>query len=163
MEETLDVPEDYDEAVVPTREWVGDIVEALDWRRGAFGFRLPHHEHVNLSEYRALRVAVRRLIREGSHSARVVICTDSNVVLGATAKGRSRSRRLRRLQQAMAAEMLFFNLYVGVLPVGTVDNPADDPSRNMRVRLPAEEPQAWATAFLAGRLEAIDPRRGYAR
>jgi len=154
----LSTPDPIDELLTPTRNWVGDLAEALDWRGKAFGFPLPAREHINLSEYRAFRVAIRRLIKEGVCSARVTLLTDSNVVLGATAKGRSKSVKLRRLQQAHVAELLFFNLYVGALPISTHRNPADDPSRSAPVRAPSEEPEDWATRYLRGDLEAIDRR-----
>jgi len=156
VDEAVLMPFESDTDVNATRTWVREVVRALDWRRGAFGFRLPA-EHVNLSEYRAVRVVARRLIKEGITSSRVVVCTDSNVVLGASAKGRSRSAKLRRLQQGMVAQLLFYNLYLGVLPIGTHDNPADDPSRGTPVRPPAAEPSAWAEAFVGGDVEAIDP------
>ena len=156
--EVLDVPGEVTEEVAATREWVGDLVKALDWRRRAFSFPLKDCEHINLGEYRALRICIRRLIRENVHSSRVLVCTDSNVVLGAVSKGRSRSKRLRRLQQACVAELLYFNIYLGALPVGTADNPADDPSRLEPVRRPTEEPEPWALRFLAGDLSAIDAK-----
>ena len=156
--EMLEVPGEVTEEVAATREWVGDLVKALDWRRKAFGFPLKDCEHINLGEYRALRTCVRRLIRENVYSSRVLVCTDSNVVLGAVAKGRSRSTRLRRLQQNFVAELLYFNIYLGALPVGTADNPADDPSRLEPVRRPVEDPAPWVLRFLAGDLSAIDAK-----
>ena len=129
----------------------------MDWRRGAFGFPLPRGEHVNLLEYRALRAAVRRLIREGTWSARVLILTDSNVVLGAVGKGRSQSTRLPALQRAFVAELLYYNIYPGVLPIGTAANPADDPSRLEPVRSPSE-PFPWAQRYLEGNLAVIDAK-----
>ena len=156
--EVLDVPGEVTEEVAATRDWVGDLVTALDWRRRAFGFPLKACEHINLGEYRALRACVRRLIRENVYSSRVPVCTDSNVVLGAVAKGRSRAQHLRRLQQNFAAELLYFNIYLGALPVGTAENPADDPSRLEPVRRPVEDPAPWVLRFLAGDLSAIDAK-----
>ena len=158
VEEALFLDGEDTEEVATTRGWVGDLLKGLDWRRGAFGWALPPKEHVNLSEYRALRVCVRRLIREGTWSSRVLVCTDSNVVIGAVAKGRSRSMRLRRLQQGFVAELLFYNLYLGVLPVASKDNPADDPSRNEAVRKPDPESVPWVARYLRGDLSVIDKR-----
>ena len=66
-----------------------DAVERL-------GIDAAGHAGPSLGEYRALRTCVRRLIRENVYSSRVLVCTDSNVVLGAVAKGRSRSTRCWR-------------------------------------------------------------------
>ena len=119
------LPDEQEPEVTTTRRWVGDLVRAIDWRREgkhrARWFPLPR-EHVNLSEHRALRTTVRQLIKEGTRDARVLACVDSNVVVGACSKGRSRSMALRRLQQGLVAELLFYNLYIGVLPVDTHDN-----------------------------------------
>ena len=159
--EVLEAEGEESDEVIATRGWVRDIVGALDFRQGAFGVNYTGRalsEHVNLGEYRALRIGVRHLIREGVYSSRVVVCTDSNVVLGAVTKGRSRSMRLRRLQQSFIAELLWHNVYVGVLPVASADNPADDPSRGAPVRAPASEPQPWALQFLGGDLGQIDAR-----
>ena len=57
--EVLDVPGEVTEEVAATREWVGDLAKALDWRRRAFSFPLKDCEHINLGEYRALRACVR--------------------------------------------------------------------------------------------------------
>ena len=122
------LPEPGDDYVVFTREWVGQLLSALDWR-GAFGVDLPSREHINLSEYRALRLGVRRLMREGHFGSRMLFVTDSNVVLGAVAKGRSRSAKLIKLQQQLVSELLFANIYIGVLPAASKDNSADAPSR----------------------------------
>ena len=67
---------DHDKEDLTTRRWVGELACGLDWRPGAFNFPLPRAEHVNLLEYRALRAAVRRLIRDGVWSARVLVLTD---------------------------------------------------------------------------------------
>ena len=52
----------------------------------------------------------------------------------------------------------YFNIYLGALPVGTAENPADDPSRLEPVRRPVEEPAPWVLRFLAGDLSAIDAK-----
>jgi len=146
---------DPDLHIMTTREWFAAIVERLDWRRGAFGVELPK-AHVNLLEFKALRILVRRLVTEGWSNRRILVGLDSNVVIGAIAKGRSGSRRLRRLQQSCVAELLFHDLYLGGLPVASLDNPADDPSRRTPVRAPEKQPHGWADAYLGGLLSAVD-------
>ena len=69
---------DPDLHIMATRAWFAAIVDRLDWRRGAFGVELPK-AHVNLLEFKALRILVRRLIKEGWSSRRILVGLDSNV------------------------------------------------------------------------------------
>jgi len=58
------------------------------------------------------------------------------------------------------AELLYYNIYLGVLPIGTLENPADDPSRLEPVRCPSER-IPWVQRYLQDiciSLEAIDAK-----
>ena len=148
------------------RRWVGELASALlptenatkpGELHDAFSFALPH-EHVNCSEYRAKRVAVRRKLRAGVCNARILVASDSNVTIGASTKGRSKSKKLMRLQREEIAECLFANVYTGLLPIDTHDNPADEPSRSRPLRSKSSEfvPPKWVRQFLGGNVQAID-------
>ena len=67
------------------------------------------------------------------------------------------STRLPASQRAFVAELLYYNIYPGVLPIGTAANPADDPSRLEPVRSPSE-PFPWAQRYLEGNLAVIDAK-----
>jgi len=148
-------PEEHEEWQ-QQRDWMGELCEGLQFE-GACRWRMPR-EHVNCSELRALRVAVRRIIAEGGFGKRVLIGSDSAVAMGATAKGRTSSPTLGAIQQHLTAELLFNNIQLGVLPVRTQFNPADDPSRGLPVRQAVLRPGEWVERYLGGELQALEPR-----
>ena len=88
---------------------------------------------------------------------RQIIGIDSKVVEGIIAKGRSSSRELNLLMRSLAADMLVGDIQLGILGLASKLNPADEPSREKRVRRadPAAAP-AWARDFVAGDVSAID-------
>ena len=108
-------------------------------------------------ELRAVRTAVRRLLRSGHFGVRQIIGIDSKVVEGIIAKGRSSSRELNLLMRSLAADMLVGDIQLGILGLASKHNPADEPSREKRVRKanPAAAP-AWARNFVAGDVIALD-------
>ena len=127
----------------------------MQWRR-TFQYR-SQGEPINRGELRPVRTAVRRLLRGGHFGVRQIIGIDSSVVEGVLAKGRSSSRALNLLLRSMAADMLVADIHLGVLPLRSKDNPADEPSREKRVRRadPAAAPE-WARRLVAGDVFAID-------
>ena len=71
----------------------------------------------------------------------MLVGIDSNVVVGALAKGRTSSRSLNRVMRSFVAEQLFAEVYVGALGVPSKRNPADTPSRR---RAPRRQPEPQA-------------------
>ena len=63
-----------------------------------------------------------------------------------------------KLQREEVGELLFSNSYVGMLPVDTQDNPADEPSRSRPIRAQPEgyRKKRWVHDFLRGKIDAID-------
>ena len=110
---------------------------------------LRRSEHINLKEARMRGMLVRSLAKEpASQESRNVLIMDSLVALGSGAKGRSSSRRLNAIQQAVLGEELMAGIYIGGLHVGTKHNPMDAPSRNRPVRkVPATRPPDWLVTF----------------
>ena len=76
---------------------------------------------------------------------------------GILAKGRSSSRELNLLLRSLAADMLVGDIQLGILGLASKHNPADEPSREKRVRRanPATA-AAWARDLVAGLITAID-------
>ena len=98
-----------------------------------------HKQHINLSEMDALMLAVRVLTRiSAAHDSKVLALSDSQVVVGATAKGRSSSRGLARKLKRLNALLLACKLDLGVRFVPTLQNTADESSRRIGRRLLAE-------------------------
>ena len=59
--------------------------------------------------------------------------------------------------RSLAADMLVGDTHLGILPLASKDNPADEPSREKRVRRadPGAAPE-WARRLVAGDVFAID-------
>ena len=91
--------------------------------------------HNNIMEGEAYLMWLRWLLRSSEHhGVRAVCLVDSKVVLGGVSKGRSSSRPLLRVLRRTAALQLAGNLLVRLLYIPTCCNPADAPSRGVRVR-----------------------------
>ena len=135
--------------------WFGEVCKCVQWRR-TFQYRRKG-EPINRGELRAVRTAVRRLLRSGQFHVRQMIGIDSSVVEGVLAKGRSSSRELNLLLRSLAADMLIADIHLRILPLASKHNPGDDPSREKRVRK-ADHAAAplWARNFVAGDVTAVD-------
>ena len=135
-------------------EWVDELVGAAAWRqRFSYHFRRP--AHINVLEGVAYGTLLRDLAatRPGS---RPVIVTDSRVVLGASAKGRSSSAALNAPLRKALPYLLGGDLYPGGLHTRSELNPADDPSRDRPVRSPLRERPAWLGDLAAGSYARFD-------
>ena len=147
--------DDDDDAGDADPRWIGEVCKCIQWLR-TFQYR-SKGEPINRGELRAVRTAVRRLLRGGHFGVRQIVGIDSKVVEGIIAKGRSSSRELNLLMRSLAADMLVGDIQLGILGLASKLNPADEPSREKRVRRadPASAP-AWARALVAGDVTAID-------
>ena len=135
--------------------WFGEVCKCIQWRR-TFQYR-SKGEPINRGELRGVRTAVRRLLRGGHFGVRQIIGVDSKVVEGILAKGRSSSRELNLLLRGLAADLLVGDIQLGILGLASKHNPADEPSREKRVRRAApDRAPEWARRFLAGNISAID-------
>ena len=82
--------------------------------------------------------------------------TDSRVVLGASAKGRSSSGPLNGVLQAALPYVLGGDLYPGGIHLNSAENPADAPSRDRAVPAPSRGRPAWLDDLAAGRPSRFD-------
>ena len=111
--------------------------------------------HINLSE---LDAALAAELRHGRSkpSSRLLLGSDSQVVLGALVRGRSSSKTLNaRLQRALP-DVLGYNLYTCPQYVNTKENVADDRTRERDCRDPVEPIPPWLEAALSGNFEQMD-------
>ena len=140
------------------RHWVDRLADAASWRDVVRFRRLPATDHIHESEMRGVRLAVRDAVRRGVRNERVLVLCDSTVCVGALAKGRSSATALNWLIRTFAFELLFADIQLGMLHVGTKANPADAPSRGWPSRVgPAPDTAHWAADVLGGDVSALDP------
>lgn len=87
-------------------------------------------EHINVLELRALCTGVRWILSSPqSVGGRLLCLCDSQVVVGAVAKGRSSSQPLLRRLRFLSSLVLSSGLQLSIHWVRTESNPADEPSR----------------------------------
>ena len=102
------------------------MVGSVPWRL-RFGYRFRRSAHINVLEAVAYGILLRDFATTAP-SSRPVIITDSRVVLGAAAKGRSSSKVLNGPLRAALPYVLAKELYPGGIHVNSEYNPADAPS-----------------------------------
>ena len=135
------------------RAAMGDVMDAISFKPTFFF--VPPVEHINLSETRTVRCALRRAAKGGARSGRrgrrVLVAVDSEVAAHSLVKGRSSARRLGPLLRSAAVVQLKNQLELGILPVPSEQEPADGPSR--RKRVVQREPRPWAEEFVGGKFD----------
>ena len=118
----------------------------LQWKK-----RVRHRPHINVSEMSAaLRSESRRSRRFPNH--RLLLGSDSQVVLGALVKGRSSSKVLNKLLKRSLPSVLAYNTYSYTQYIGTSDNVADDPTRDRDCRLPTSSMPDWVSSIDDGQI-----------
>ena len=119
-------------------------------------------DHINTQECKGYTTVVRRAAASvEAHGTQWLVRLDRAVVRGATAKGRSSSRRLNRVLRSVVCDQLAANVVVGSLPVPTRFNPSDALTRDKRVRKHAARPYPQSLAGVdVGDYAAWDRRYG---
>ena len=92
--------------------------------------RCRHQGHPGLLEAHALRLGIEWILRSAAkHGTRAVMLVDAKAVLGASARGRTSARTLRKQVGRISALLLAGDLGAHLLYIPSEDNPADAPSR----------------------------------
>ena len=112
--------------------------------------RAKNNRHINLGELKSYLKAEELGGSEGD--VRVPIGGDSQVVLGAIAKGRSASPAINKMLRKSLGVVLGFGVYSSGGYVRSAHNPSDDPTRGVQLRAPtAVLPNggfSWLTVIL---------------
>ena len=109
------------------------------WRLGAQQ-QWRNQEHNNITEGRCVVMAVQRLSRcRKGRQCRMLVVTDSLVVLGSFRKGRSSNQGLLHLSRRLAGLTMGYNIRVALRYVPSERNMADGPSRGAHYACVAKE------------------------
>ena len=136
---------------------MSELVQALPFEL-ALRYPFQRRDHINILEANVRLSLIKLLARSpANHSTRQLLGQDSQVCLGAFAKGRSSARRLNHVEAKVGAYELAADLQLGGLWVDSFRMPADAPSRDGGIVLPLPA-RAWVAEFLAGDVSALDAR-----
>ncbi|CAE7858634.1 Tnks2, partial [Symbiodinium microadriaticum] len=113
---------------VPANLWSWRTVCGFPWAPG-------EGDHINRLELRAVYTALRwRVLRRNNIRCRLLHLTDSMVCLHVLSRGRSSSRKIQSLMFRVSSLLLAAGLQTYVAYVSSATNPADRPSRHLRVK-----------------------------
>ena len=112
---------------------LADSIKAAHWATDErFSYRQT--SHVNLQEARASKAVLRKRAALSLEPERVVSGTDSRVLLGAWAKGRSSSCRLNQILRECLGWSVMSQKKLLQFWLCSADNVGDDPSRFVELR-----------------------------
>lgn len=116
--------------------------------------RAKNNRHINLGELKSYLKAEELGGSEGD--VRVPIEIDSQVVLGAIAKGRSASPAINKMLRKSLGVVLGFGVYSSGGYVRSAHNPSDDPTRGVQLRAPTAVLPNWWIQLANGDFSAFD-------
>eukprot|EP00435_Cladocopium_sp_Y103_P071851 s87_g38.t1 len=151
FEELEELPEgEYD--MHPAFE---EVVSSCRFRSFGPVRKVLKRRHINLGEVRAALEAEKRqgLRRPGSF---YIHLQDSQVSLAAITKGRSSSRAINKLLKSSVPWHVGSNNRSFGAYVRSKKNPADDPTRRVRIRRPVRPPADWLVGLTQGHTEEFD-------
>ena len=96
------------------------------------------------------------MIARTHFDTRIICLADSQVQIGASARGRSSAGALNHEQRAQLGPCLGSDLYIGDVLARTAINPADDPTRHAALRRPDCTEPDWARCAKAGDFKVLD-------
>lgn len=161
-------------------DWANDPPEytRLADNRSAFGpwtlsqrwkleyfFQFRHSDHIDINEAWVVLSLVKKLVRAGVSRARIILLSDSRVVDGALAKGRSSSRHLNCILRKVFGYCVLGNVALDIGWLPTDCNPSDAPTRCIslaklfKTKAPdlgcSQLPRAVPTAATAAELDLL--------
>jgi len=134
--------------------WSRELAEALPFKP-CVSYRFGRSGHINCLEMRSQKTCVKLLARDCPDS-RAVLCQDSRVTIGATAKGRSSSLALNSIASSQLPYIIGGGLYLGAIHTSTDVHRADDPTRDRPVRPPCRHLPRWLEALSFGDTKIFD-------
>eukprot|EP00971_Amphidinium_carterae_P047413 934206-Amphidinium_carterae.1 len=111
-----------------------DVLRTVQFHE-CFRYQFQKVSHINRLEGQAAKAAVKYASKDVSQwGKRLVLLVDSQVVLHVLQRGRSSSYALNQVMRALLPFLIGAHMTVVPLWVHTSRNPADDPTRKMKVR-----------------------------
>ena len=116
---------------------VNEVAKKAEWQVSS-SWRWKGFSHINILELASVLQVVKRAARLGG--GRFSLLIDSFVALRSSSKGRSSSKALAPLLKKLMAVSLAFAVYLSGLFCPTRLNPSDDPTRDVPLRTPQDQP-----------------------
>ena len=139
--------------LLPHPLWM-ELFQSLQFE-GALRRPTRRGDHINVSELRAALWAEQKVARRRPR-VRIPLATDSQVALGALIKGRAASPRLNHVLASSIPSHLGWDSYLMLMYAPSALNSADDPTRDVPLRLPSHGPPHWLQRALHGDFEGLD-------
>ena len=117
--------------------------------------RVRKRKHINFLEIETILLFERQLARHYSN-IRYVLGADSQVSLACLVKGRSSSPQLNRAMQRNLPTILGSGIYSNFGFIPSLANVADDPTHDVAIREPAQDPPQWLKEAFAGFFDSMD-------
>ena len=138
-----------------------DFALSSDWRTLS-SWRWSGRSHINVLEAAACLKLLRDLAKRGG-DLRVTVLLDSHVALSCFVRGRSSAKSLQHLLKKAASLCLACGIYPAFRYVPTRLNPADAPSRDLRLPDPVDASLAReVSSFVAHGLSSVSGLRRWA-
>ncbi len=132
-----------------------EVVSSLRFRPFGKVVKAKRRRHINVGELRAA-LRAEELHGRQEPSSFYLHFMDSQVCLAALAKGRSSSRSLNEELKMSIAGHAGQNVKAFYGFVRSKKNPADDPTRSVRIRMPQRAEAEWLKQLEEGRYELFD-------
>ena len=108
---------------------------------------MPRPHHVHLQATYEIRLVLKRAVKRGLLPRRIVCLTDSRVAAGAWSEGRSSAYNINGILRKNIGRFILGHRSITLVWTNTHDNPADDPSKFVALRLP-QVPEPWLSPML---------------
>ena len=132
--------------LIPPDPLIGEMLQCMKWKSHR-SYKLARRAHINLQELHEVCREAKDLADASNAPSRHINCIDSQVTLGAWAKGRSSSFPINGLLRKVLGHRVVGRKMIDNIHVCSAHNPADDPSRFAVLRQPVE-PEGWMVPLL---------------
>ncbi len=109
--------------------------------------KFGHRQHINILEMKMVKAELTDLVMKDHSPARHVLLVDSRVCAGAWSKGRSSSKQLNRVLRQMLGWALVGRKSLHLIWVQSAKNPADHPSRGVKIPEPPKNKPTASKIF----------------